>query len=57
MWPYILGELAETDAGLDLAPNKILQERCWPWDFGDLGWILDIFGWFFHLLTRENTEE
>lgn len=25
MWPYVLGELAETNAGLDFAPNKILE--------------------------------
>lgn len=27
MWPYVLGELAETGAGLDFAPNKILEDR------------------------------
>ena len=25
MWPYVLGELAETGAGLGFAPNKILE--------------------------------
>eukprot|EP00435_Cladocopium_sp_Y103_P059728 s1283_g21.t1 len=27
MWPYVVGELAETDANLDLTPNKILQDH------------------------------
>lgn len=27
MWPYVLGELAETNASLGLAPNQILEDR------------------------------